>query len=376
MKELSTYAVHFCGIGGACHGIEQAGLKCKVAIDYLPLAVEYRERNLGHKAIQMDITQYVPVREHDADLLWTSPSCQSFSTSSREAALAKKDAKIEDKRDNLFLCSLEYVKFARPMFVVLENVTGMLTHNKGDTIRTIIGSFKALGYHVEYNVLNSRYWLPQDRERLFIVASRDGQKGLIPNEPYKPEILGADGKPVYQYPTFGSVMQDGRYDLALQPCSYRTIVEKVGRLSAQNGQPFGIKLLDREDVLPTLTCGFGGGVTRKKVAVFDFVPGQYDVPFVRHISAREGARAQGFPDEWQLPSSETDAWTLVGNAVSSPVAKHIIEHLRRVAAGEKPPSKGRLTSIPTYVEKNDEMRTMGFPLRGEKAHQNCEKSEN
>ena len=91
------------------------------------------------------------------------------------------------------------------------------------------------------------------------------------------------------------------------------------------------------DVAPTLTCGFGGGPTRKKCAVLDkTVSG---VPFLRDISVREGAKLQGFPEEWVFPENKTEAWTLIGNAVALPVAKAIATHLIAISEGGNPPAK-------------------------------------
>lgn len=337
-KELKTYATHFCGVGGACCGLEQAGLECRFAIDYLEMAVVYRQRNLGHQAELMDITTYVPQDRHAADLLWTSPPCQTFSSCSRETAT------LEDKRNNLFLCSLDYVAHFRPRFVVFENVMGILTHNAdkagGGTVTSIRNAFKQLGYHVELNVINARYWLPQDRERVFIVASRDGEKGLIPQEPILNKF------------TFGQIQQKGYLKTAYSEQIYKTVLASVARNSAENRSPYRFTLVGQDDVLPTLTCGFGGGATRKKTAAIDETGG---VKYLRHITAREGARAQGFPESWAMPESESDAWILVGNAVPVPVARAIAEHLKLVAIGEQPKSKNEIwASVPRYIKEASE----------------------
>ena len=331
---LKTYATHFCGIGGACHGIEQAGLKCVLAIDYLGIAVEYREKNLHHKALQMDISDYVPNPAHAADVLWTSPSCQSFSTSARDQILSKKSVGKKEIRDTLFLASVEYCKVFKPKFFVLENVTGLLTHytDNKPTIRLIREMFeKYAGYRTEWNVLSSLEWnLPQKRRRVIIVGSRDGKTGLIPKPPFGPH-----NKPTCK---FGDIMEHFRSDLAWGGPTYKTALEKVRRTGID------IKVIDENGIIPTITCGFGGGATRKKVAILDKT--DTGVSFLRHPSILEGARAQGFPDTWDYPNSSTDAWTLIGNAVPCPMSKAILEHLIAVDEGKKPPFK---TKLPKFV---------------------------
>lgn len=331
---LKTYATHFCGIGGACAGIEQAGLKCVLAIDYLPIAVEYREKNLGHHALNIDISEYVPDQAHAADVLWTSPSCQSFSTSARDKIVSNKSIGKKEIRDSLFLASVKYCEVFKPKYFVLENVTGLLTHfaEGKPTINLIRDVFeKRAGYHTEWNVLSSIEWnLPQQRRRVVVVGSRDGQKGLIPRSPF--------GSPTCK---FGDIKQHGRMDLAWKGPTYKTALEKVKRTGID------IRVISEDEIIPTVTCGWGGGATRKKVAIVDQT--EDGVNFLRHPSVQEGAAAQGFPTGWRYPDSDTVAWTLIGNAVPPPMSKSIIEHLIKVDAGENPPSK---TTIPNFVPED------------------------
>lgn len=332
MKTLNTYATHFCGVGGACYGIESAGLKCNLAIDFNPVAVEYREKNLGHKALLMDIAKYKPDPSHAADILWTSPSCQSFSTSAREQVIRnfmkhKKEICGEDIRNNLFLSSVNYCMHFQPKFFVLENVRGMLTHSDDgeNTIHKIMAMFKDAGYYCEWNIFNSMNWnLPQKRYRVIIVGSLGGKhKGLIPVEPYPNPTC-----------KFKDIREYHLTHLHWGAETYRTALEKVKRTGID------IQVIMDDDVLPTLTCGFGGGATRKKTAIVDTT--DKGIPFLRHPSVREGARAQGFPDSWVWPDQKVDAWTLIGNAVSSPIAKTIIEHLQALESGDRPPCKTEL----------------------------------
>lgn len=324
MKELKTYAVHFCGIGGACAGMHNAGLECRLAIDWWDKAIEFREKNLGHKGFHMDISKYDEIEkdEHAADLLWTSPPCQTFSSAARETAKFKS----EDIRNNLFLASLYYIKKFTPQFFVLENVPGLLTHDNGKTIGRMNDEFRAAGYYCEQGTFTSEeFGLPQKRERVFIIGCRKefGLKGLFPKPPkgIKKQVLS-------------DIKEAGRADLVWAEQTYVTAYEKVRRTDVE------IQIIKNDGILPTITCGWGGGATRKKVGISDSIsiPGQEKpVNFVRHPSVREGARAQGFPDTWVFPESSTDAWQGIGNAVSTPVAEAIVNHLKLLSKGEKAP---------------------------------------
>lgn len=347
---IKTYATHFCGVGGACLGLERAGLECVFAIDNKPLAVEFREKNIGHKAVLGDITSYEHQPSDSADLLWTSPPCQTFSASAYEQTLAKKKLGIGDKRDHLFLCSLEYVRQFKPKFFVLENVVGILSHGAdgvgNGTRENVIRSFANEGYNVEWNVLCSAdFDVPQLRDRVFIVGARKelGLSGLLPDD-----NTDAQGRPLVARPTFSKVMEYNVTSKAWKGKTYKTALkafQRTGRF---------ITVLMPDEQIPTITCGFGGGATRKKVGICDYTMESRDVrgvDFVRHPTVLEGARCQGFPDSWVWPENESDAWTLIGNAVTSTVAQAIGRHLIELSNGGRPKSKKTLSSsrIAEYV---------------------------
>ena len=319
---IATYATHFCGVGGACFGLEKAGLKCTFAIDNKPLAVEFREKNLSHAAYLGDITTYENIGQEAADLLWTSPPCQTFSISAYEQTLAKKKIGLKDKRDNLFLCSLEYVRQFQPKFFVLENVIGLLTHGAdgagNGTRENIIRSFANSGYDVEWNILCSAdFGVPQLRERIFIVGARKdlGLNGLIPDDK-----SDAQGHPTVERPGYEKVMEKHVTAKAWNGKTYKTIFKAYHRTGRY------ITVLMPDEQIPTITCGFGGGATRKKVGICDHTKG--GLAFVRHPTVLEGARCQGFPDSWVWPKNESEAWTLIGNAVTTTVAEAVGRHLK------------------------------------------------
>lgn len=344
------YVTHFCGLGGACNGLEQAGLSCALAIDNDGdgPCIETRAKNLKcDKGVKMDIRHYFDKdaagnclfakEDHCRDifLLWTSPPCKKFSSAN--------DGPGDKDMENLYQESLKFVEWAKPKYVVMENVKGIIGHErqamvsgKGGKISEIAAAFHALGYEVEWNVLNaSRFGCAQTRERVIFVASRDPSKsGLVPKV--------EDPKWVH----FSAIREREKCDECLGGESYWTMNEKLSRLIKKH-KAFRITVVGvdkdkgtKKDFLPTITCGFGGGITRKKCAVVDKVRVKGEtVTFLRHPTLLEGVRAQGFPDEWMknLPGNASLAWNLVGNAVPSPVARAVAEHLLKVDRGEHPP---------------------------------------
>lgn len=338
MKELKTYATHFCGFGGACYGIHQAGLECNFAIDsdHDGPAVETRFKNINHMAVRADITDYPFPASAACDLLWSSPPCQTFSTSAREQSNKNPD----DERNWLFLQTVRFAKQFKPRFVVVENVTGLMTHKTAEksTALKMRKAFEEIGYpSVEWNVLNAyNFGLPQERERFFIIASLDkGMTGMFPEYPKLAKM-----------PTFGDIMEHNSTATAWKGHTYATAMGKVERLIKKHGS-FKIKVIGPDDVLPTVTCGFGGGATRKKVAILDiFSTPAGEVEFCRHPTLLEGLRAQGFPDSWlaNLPVSVSDSWNMIGNAVPAPLSKVIVEHLKLKAVGKNPLYKAKFSS--------------------------------
>lgn len=338
MRELKTYATHFCGFGGACLGIHMAGLECVFAVDsdHDGPAVETREKNLGHLAVRADITDYQFPQSAACDLLWSSPPCQTFSTSAREQSNKNPD----DERNWLFLQTVRFAKQFKPAFVVVENVTGLMTHKTDEksTVLKMKKAFEDIGYgNVEWNVLNAyNFGLPQERERFFIVASLDGSiKGLFPEIPK-----------LSVFPKFGDIFEPNSPQTCWAGPTYATALGKVERLQEKHGS-FKIKAVGPEDTLPTVTCGWGGGATRKKVGIIDsWMTPKGEVIYLRHPTLLEGLRAQGFPDAWlgNLPKSVSDSWNLIGNAVPAPLSKAIVEHLKLKAIGKNPLSMGRFVA--------------------------------
>jgi DNA (cytosine-5)-methyltransferase 1 len=345
------YATHFCGLGGACNGIEQAGLKATLAIDNNGdgPCIQTRAANLKcDKGICIDIRDYFKQTdgkfdyardEHRDDLflLWTSPPCKKFSVANKGS---KKDLAME----NLYQESLKFVEWARPKFVIMENVKGMIKHEAISKSQGTVGklseirtAFEALGYTTEFNVLDSSDWgVAQKRERVFIVASREKKTGLIPAVPKKKRVF------------FSDIREHGAVAYGLGGKSYWTMNEKLTKLIKKNGA-FKIKILGLKDqvgsgydFLPTITCGFGGGITRKKCAVIDCVKVKSckkPLSFLRHPTLLEAVRAQGFPDGWMQVLNDvqaTQAWAMVGNAVPSPVSNALVDHLVKVDRGETP----------------------------------------
>src|SRR6056297_1626060 len=158
------YFSMFTGIGGFEYGIQQAlpNAECVGYSEIDKYAIQTYERHFKHKNYG-DATKINPEELPDFDMLCGGFPCQAFS-------IAGKRRGFQDTRGTLFFDIARIVKVKRPKIVLLENVKGLLNHNKGETFRVIIQTLSELGYDVQWMVLNSGYYTQQGRQRVYIIG--------------------------------------------------------------------------------------------------------------------------------------------------------------------------------------------------------------
>ncbi len=168
---MPTVVDLFCGAGGLSHGFELAGFTVGAAVDADPIATAtYRLQNPDVPLFTNDVREITGKQLRRAagghvDLVIGGPSCQGFSTH------GKRDA--NDPRNYLFKEFVRLVKELAPSWVVMENVKGLLTYDKGRYRDEIHASFKRIGYRIESRVLKAvDFGVPQFRERLFFIATK------------------------------------------------------------------------------------------------------------------------------------------------------------------------------------------------------------
>jgi DNA (cytosine-5)-methyltransferase 1 len=172
-----TYVSLFSGVGGFEQALNKLGGKCVMASEIDKYANLAYETLYGHKTVG-DITKVAAESVPDHDLLVGGFPCQAFS-------VAGKRLGFEDTRGTLFFEIARIAKVKKPRVMLLENVKGLVSHDKGRTLDTIVQTLCDIGYTVDFEVLNSKYFgVPQNRERIFIIAVRDD---LIKPEPWKIE---------------------------------------------------------------------------------------------------------------------------------------------------------------------------------------------
>jgi len=161
----------FAGIGGIRTGLTQAlneagfNSQCVMTSEIKPYAVQVLKDNYPQENLVGDITQIDADLIPDFDILCAGFPCQAFSSAGKRQGFA-------DTRGTLFFEVERILRVKKPKGFILENVEGLVNHDKGKTLNIIISKLIELGYKVNYKVLNSSdFGVPQDRKRIYIVGT-------------------------------------------------------------------------------------------------------------------------------------------------------------------------------------------------------------
>lgn len=189
-KNILRFVDLFAGIGGIRCGLEQAAREkgmipvCVLTSEIKPYAVSVLRENHPTETISGDITKISSANIPDFDILCAGFPCQAFSSAGKRQGFA-------DTRGTLFFEVERILRDKRPKGFILENVEGLVNHDKGKTLQVIINRLAALDYKFDFRVLNSKYFgVPQERKRIYIVGSLYSVPNLD-NFPKKETKLGS-----------------------------------------------------------------------------------------------------------------------------------------------------------------------------------------
>lgn len=309
-----TLASFFAGVGGIDLGFEQTG---KVSTIYANEFDTHAGTTFSSNfSCQLDPRSISDVHAEDVpnvDIISGGFPCQAFSIEGARQGFA--DTK---GRGELFFELLRIIEAKSPSAIFLENVKNLVGHDKGNTFRVIMESLESIGYHCTYRVLNACEYgnVPQNRERIYIVGFKSH------------DILGRFSFPE-PVPLTTKVRDIVDYTTELEDASLYTISPRVREQLNQAMDDTSAVYQRRRDhvrknksgVIPTLTAsmGTGGG----------------NIPFVitehgaRKLTIRECFRAQGFPDEFAVPSGapKSQLYKQAGNSVCVPVIRRIASNM-------------------------------------------------
>lgn len=297
----------FSGIGGIRLGFEQVfgeQIKFVFSSEINKHSKLTYEKNFGDRP-RGDITQIEPREIPLFDILLAGFPCQPFS----HAGLKKG---FEDTRGTLFFNILKIVEHHMPSVVFLENVKGFKNHDKGNTFKVVKESLENLGYTVSAKVLNAKdFGVPQNRERIYIIALLNSGEFMYPS-------------PLNTETKLGDILDDNvnkKYTISDKLWAGHQR-RKRGHQAKGNG--FGYSLFNESSpYTSTISARYYKDGSEILIAQKGLNP--------RKITPREAARLQGFPEDFKIPVSDTQAYRQFGNSVAVPViealAKKVKENL-------------------------------------------------
>lgn len=311
--KLKTFIDLFAGIGGFRLALESFGLECVFTSEWDKQAQKTYEANFKETP-HGDITI---IREEDIpphDILCAGFPCQAFSISGKQKG-------FEDTRGTLFFDVARIAKHHKPKVLYLENVKNFVKHNQGKTMETVERVLDDLGYKVFHKVVNASYFgVPQSRQRVFILAFR---KDLGIDDFAFPKGTHADVhlKDILLPSGDTEKLVIKRDDIKIDKSVNLSIVSqfKPVRIGTINHGGQGERIYSIDGHAITLSA-YGGGVASKTGAYF--VNGK-----VRKLHPRECARLMGFPDDFEIPVSDAQAYKQFGNSVVVPVVKTIFQEV-------------------------------------------------
>lgn len=346
----------FCGVGGLSYGFsknDNYNIILANEIQY-EIAEAYKLNHPEVITINKDIKELSKEELNDklkgetVDIVLGGPPCQSYST------LGKRQM---DDRANLFIEYCRILKILKPKLFLFENVTGLLSMNKGKLIQKITESFEKLGYKIKYRVLNAaHYGVPQERERVIII-------GILGENNFEFPVPIYDGK-IKPYITLKEAIGDldyleqgeasNKYIKDIDNEFLEFVRNKNSILTehkAPKNNPNLVRIMktlkdgEKKDALPEeIRPKSGYGNTYAKLwwnKPSTTITRNFACPSSsrcihprdsRAMTIREGARLQSFPDDYKFYGSDSMKKLQIGNAVppilSKVLAEKIVEYLK------------------------------------------------
>ncbi len=359
MKWLSLFS----GIGGFDLALRNQGQEIIGACEIDEHARRVYGKHFPKTKIWPDATQLDIIELPDFDGIVAGFPCQTFSIAGNRLG-------FEESRGTLFFEIARIAKQKRPRYLLLENVKGLLNHDDGKTFAEILAVLDELGYDAEWQVLNSKYFVPQNRERIFIIAYLRGtpRPEVFPIREVRPVSDSSDhreqksGEGLRSEDIASTI--DSRYG-ALRN-SGETYLQQIGNIDTKGHNSIWGRVYDPDGIAPNINAEAGGlGAKTGLFAVPVLTPDRpikrqngrrfktdgepsftltaqdkHGILFdgedkdgfpigkqIRRLTPTECERLQGFPDGWTKGLSDTQRYKCLGNAVTVPVVEFILSKL-------------------------------------------------
>jgi DNA (cytosine-5)-methyltransferase 1 len=314
----------FAGIGGLRLGLESAGGECVYSVEIDRHAQATYAANFG-PIDQADVCALNPADLPPYDVLASGFPCQPFSIAgvSKKASLGREHGFADEKAGNLFFEIVRIVEASKPAVLFLENVKNLRSHDRGRTFKVILAELDRLGYEAAHDVVDAASWVPQHRERTFIIGLRrdvfGGQRFEFPPAP------------VRRRPVLRDVLDswvEEKY--ILTPHLWKYLQNYAAKHRAA-GNGFGYGLVGGNDIARTLSARYHKDGSEILIDTAGALP--------RRLTPVECARLMGFPAPRQIrpdervgadphvsfviPVSDTQAYRQFGNSVVVPVIQYL-----------------------------------------------------
>ena len=335
----------FAGIGGIRLGFEAYGGNCVFTSEWNDFARKtYLTNFRDNHPFVGDIVPFPAEEIPDHDLLLGGFPCQPFSIAgvSKKNALGRPHGFECTTQGTLFFDVARILADKRPKAFLLENVKNLISHDKGNTFKVILQTLRdELGYEVHYRIIDGRHFTPQHRERILIVGFRDrtdftwDDLRLPEDGPRLGTILHKTNGSEPMIPSDGNRYFDHEKNVVqskftLTPKLWEYLQNYAEKHKAA-GNGFGYGLVYPHSVTRTLSARY----YKDGSEILVYQEGKRP----RRLTPRECARLMGFPDTFEIPVSDTQAYRQFGNSVVMPVMQEVARimapHIKAMIAMEK-----------------------------------------
>jgi len=326
MNQGFTFVDLFAGIGGLRLAMESIGGHCVFTSEWDRFARKTYEANYrDNRPIDGDISDVEAADVPHHNVLVAGFPCQPFSLAgvSKKNSLGREHGFKCETQGTLFFDVVRILEHHKPEAFLLENVKNLRSHDKGKTFEVIVGALKELGYSVESRIIDAQHFVPQHRERIVMVGFRDPTAFSFDDLalPAKGSVkLGSilhpeDGTedPESHFTIGNDATVNRKYILSDHLWKY---LQDYAAKHKAAGNGFGCSVVGVDDVSRTLSARYHKDGSEILVS-----RGEGHNP--RRLTPRECARLMGYPEDFIIPVSDTQAYRQFGNSVAVPVFKEV-----------------------------------------------------
>jgi DNA (cytosine-5)-methyltransferase 1 len=312
-----TFIDLFAGIGGFRIAMQRLQGECVFSSEWDKMAQRTYYANFGEIPFG-DITKeetkkWIPDK---FDVLCGGFPCQPFSIAgvTKKNALGRKHGFEDEKQGNLFFHIVEIIQKHRPKAFFLENVKNLVSHDKGNTFKVIRETLLGLGYSFHTKVLDGQNFVPQHRQRTFMI----GFDSKVYGHKEQFEFPEMPKRRIYELKDIIDDKVDKKYTLSEQLWKY---LFDYAIKHKEKGNGFGYGLFDKnkDTVTRTISARYYKDGAEVLIKQKNKVP--------RRLTPKECARLQGYPEYFAIPVSDNQAYRQFGNSVVVPLIEAIGENL-------------------------------------------------